>query len=123
MSKEYIDEEAVKRIEKIAQQEAIKNVKPSEVMKCFENIQYRIASNISTIEYTTIKQLLIKSQEQEKVLEILKPLCEVVETVINGKKRRYLKICGIFAYRIETDEEYELLRSVMSNDTRRTSSN
>ena len=45
--------------------EAIDNANPIEALKYFENMQYRIASNISTIEYNTIKQALLKSQEME----------------------------------------------------------
>lgn len=49
--------------------ESIDNSTPSEALKCFENMQYRIASNISTIEYTTIKQALLKTQEPKQYLK------------------------------------------------------
>ena len=43
--------------------ESIDNAEPSEALKCFENMQSRIACYISTIEYATIKQALLKKQE------------------------------------------------------------
>lgn len=55
-----------------------------------------------------IKQALIKSQEQEKVLEIIKPLCEVVETPV--RKDRYLKMNGVVVYTFKNEEEFELLK-------------
>lgn len=55
-----------------------------------------------------ITQTLIKAQEQEKVLEIIKPLCEVVETPV--KKLRYLKMNGVVVYTFKNKEEYDLLK-------------
>lgn len=52
--------------------------------------------------------LQAKCEEQEKVLEILKPLCEVVETPV--KKIRYLKINGVVVYTFKNEEEFELLK-------------
>jgi hypothetical protein len=49
--------------------ESIENVSPSEALKFFVNMQGRIARYISTIEYTTIKQALLKSQEPKKYLK------------------------------------------------------
>lgn len=43
-----------------------------------------------------------------KVLEILKPLCEVVETPI--RKDRYLKINGVVVYTFKSEEEFNLLK-------------
>ena len=97
--------------------EAIDNANPSEALKCFENMQYRIASNISTIEYTTIKQALLKAQKEHKALEIIKEKeCDMrwfkfcikgnaeVETYNNGLPEYYEKL---------PEEEFELLRSVL----------
>lgn len=55
-----------------------------------------------------IENTLIKSQEQEKVLNIIKPLCEVVETPV--KKLRYLKVSGVVVYTFKNEEEFELLK-------------
>lgn len=52
--------------------------------------------------------LQAKCEEQEKVLEILKPLCEVVETPV--KKIRYLKINGVVVYTFKSEEEFNLLK-------------
>ena len=51
--------------------EAIDNAKPSEAMKCLEEIR-RYFLFPKSEEYPIIKQALLKSQEQEKVLEIIK---------------------------------------------------
>ena len=59
-------------------------------------------------QFTNIQQALQKAQEQEKVLELLKPLCEVVETPV--KKFRYLKINGVVVYTFKTEEEFDLLK-------------
>lgn len=48
--------------------ESIDNSNPSEALECFENIQYRIAANISTIEYATIKQALQRLNKYEQIL-------------------------------------------------------
>ena len=49
--------------------ESIDNANPSDALECFENMQYRIAGNISTIEYTTIKNALLKAQEPKQYLK------------------------------------------------------
>ena len=90
---------------------AIKEAQPSEALKELEqNIKDRIilAEDRQLKLCATIKQTLLKAQEQEKVLEILKPLCEVVETPV--KKIRYLKINGVVVYTFKNEEEFELLK-------------
>lgn len=69
MSKEYIDEEMVKRIEKVAQQEAIDNTNSSEVLEDLEQL-VEMADNcwVSCDVYkwkNTIKQYILKAQEQD----------------------------------------------------------
>lgn len=46
-----------------------------------------------------------------KAVEILKPLCEVVETPV--KKYRYLKVNGVVVYTFKNEEEFELLKEVL----------
>ena len=46
-----------------------------------------------------------------KALEIIKPLCEVVETPV--KKYRYLKVNGVVVYTFKTEEEYDLFKEVL----------
>ena len=90
---------------------AIKEAQPSEALKELEqNIKDRIilAEDRQLKLCATIKQTLLKAQENEKVLEILKPLCEVVETPV--KKIRYLKINGVVVYTFKNEEEFELLK-------------
>ena len=89
----------------------IKEAEPSEAMKELEqNIKDRIilAEDRQLKLCAIIKQALLKAQEQDKVLEILKPLCEVVETPV--KKLRYLKMNGVVVYTFKTEEEFDLLK-------------
>ena len=55
-----------------------------------------------------LKKILDQFREQEKVLEILKPLCEIVETPV--KKLRYLKMNGVVVYTFKTQKEFDLLK-------------
>ena len=55
-------------------------------------------------EFALIKKSL-------KALEIIKPLCEVVETPV--KKYRYLKVNGVVVYTFKTEEEYDLFKEVL----------
>lgn len=49
-----------------------------------------------------------------KALEIIKPLCEVVETPV--KKIRYLKINGVVVYTFKTEEEFNLLKGILNDE-------
>ena len=51
--------------------EAIDNSNPSEALECWENMQGRIACYISTIEYTTIKQALLKAEKEHNSVTLL----------------------------------------------------
>lgn len=98
--------------------EAIDNANPSEALECFENMQHRIASNISTIEYATIKQALIKAQEQEKVLKVIKEkaLPKQERDLIKQSENyeQYLIKLSWWSYKTyltpKTEEEFELLK-------------
>lgn len=73
--------------------------------------EYKMCSNSETLlieDYEIVKQALLKAQEQEKVIEIIKPLCEVVETPV--KKYRYLKMNGVVVYTFKSEKEFELLK-------------
>lgn len=50
-------------------------------------------------------------RKELQALEIIKPLCEVVETPV--KKYRYLKINGVVVYTFKTEEEFNLLKEVL----------
>lgn len=90
--------------------QSIKEAKHSEALACLENLvdYYDVNYDIDDERYQTIKQALLKAQENEKVLEILKPLCEVVETPI--RKNRYLKINGVVVYTFKNEEEFNLVK-------------
>jgi len=65
--------------------QAIKEAKPSEALESLEKVKgYRTGGIISfevfleeTEEYNTLKQALLKAQEQEKILDILKRIIKV----------------------------------------------
>ena len=80
------------------------------LIKCFKTDKLGSAK-MRIAELNTIKQALLKAQKQEKVLEILKPLCEVVETPV--KKYRYLKLNGVVVYTFKSEEEFNLLKEVV----------
>ena len=105
--------------------ESIDNANPSEVLRALENlgthgIEYREPFELgftksmpfkSTKEFKIIKQALIKAQENEKVLEILKKkeidtfmlmLCDNVEQYNSGLKNK--------PNRQLTQEEFDLLK-------------
>ena len=153
MSKEYIDDEAIKRIEKIAQQEsidkkrcganvekviidefapskAIDNANPSEAMNCLERIDKEYATigyeDFNTC-YKTIQQTLLKAQEQEKVLEIIKK-----KKIDVNNFQTSLMVMSNFTYRyyinnsrdyhtcimfeLLTEEEFNLLKRYFENE-------
>ena len=69
MSEHLSDTEFNNIINALTEYEAIKNAEPSEALECWNNMQSRIASYISTIEYYTIKQALLKAQEPKHYLK------------------------------------------------------
>ena len=139
MSKEYIDDEAIKRIEKIAQQEAIDNAKPSEALECVDDI-YRNAvfvkkevelksftthhklfgespetSKTISEQCTTIKQALLKAQEQEKenaelkrVLSVIKEKSDLSALEMANDVNEFNEMT--FHKKPYTQEEFELLK-------------
>jgi len=67
---------AVENIEEALEElEQIKETKPSEAMKCLHTIAFNLSFIIGVNfenEIETIKQALLKAQEQEKVLNVIK---------------------------------------------------
>lgn len=55
-------------------------------------------------------QALIKDLE---ILEILKSLCEIIETPKN--KYRYLKVAGVVVYTFKDQEEFNLFKEWLDN--------
>ena len=90
--------------------ESIDNANLSEALEDLDRMAQQVFRTDDDFElyYDKVKQHILKAQEQEKVLEILKPLCEVVETPV--KKYRYLKINGVVVYTFKKEEEFELLK-------------
>lgn len=91
-------------------------VKPNKALECILDIK----SNYKLYAYTNraiyhqcnaIEQALLKAQKLEKAWEILKPLCEVVETPV--RKDRYLKINGVVVYTFKDQQEFELLKEML----------
>ena len=104
---DFNKEECLEVIEKaLLELKAIKEAKPSEAVECFENMQERIASNISTIEYTTIKQALLKAEKLEKAWEIVKKH-KLLNYVLKNKAAKCASMYHL------TDEEKNILKEVL----------
>lgn len=138
--------------EKIQRLEAIEKSEPSEALKMLDDLYSNITEEIDYYwkgyercedevhkydnDFDTIKQALIKSQEQEKVLEILKskkyiPLDKINPRFWDNKKdydeivdyEFYLWICEEeceYVVKEEqklTQEEFELLKRWLEDDT------
>ena len=71
--------------------------------------------NKNTLESKPLKEVMPNCyniiKKSLKALEIIKPLCEVVETPV--KKYRYLKVNGVVVYTFKTEEEYDLFKEVL----------
>lgn len=105
--------------------EAVDNAKPNEALDCLEELTdiffiedknpngEDITINISeTEEFATIKQTLLKSQEQEKVLEIIKNKKPNLYGICLAQKvEQYNRnIFNIGKNRQLTEEEFDLLK-------------
>ena len=97
----------------------INNANPSEALECFiETIRMfgenQIGLDRYEEKYNTIKQALIKAQEQEKILEI------IFEKGIDIGWLRQCKTVEEYNYHCEakhlTQEEFELLKRWLEND-------
>ena len=96
--------------------DAIDNVKPSDALECLEKLVSDILKKTSL--FNTIKKALIKSQEQEKVLEIIKEKPQAELSLIQVGKiktyEEYLKYVDMwesyYLDRVYTQEEFDLLK-------------
>jgi len=72
---EQILKDRDKVLNALTELQSLKEANPSEVLKCFEKLgKYELKQDFlveDLIVYDTIKQTLIKAQENEKVLEII----------------------------------------------------
>ncbi len=120
----------ISRIERKKQQsllrlDEIENANPSEALECFKEIEERCKNDYEDCivwydykkELYTIKQTLLKSKEQERVLEIIKEkevnlgmlkTCKTVEQYNAG--------CRIFERNELTQEEFDLLKRYSNNE-------
>ena len=100
--------------------EAIDNANPSEALKGLKHIKkYYVPQPCSCTTYDyleIIEQALLKAQEQEKVLDIIKEKRVIVDLLIDNNLEDYNnKIIIIYGYalstgRLLTQEEFDLLR-------------
>ena len=99
--------------------EAIDNVEPSYALECWEKMQDRIASNISTIEYNTIKQALKPKSKKELAWDIVREKRINLEYFINDFiedgcnytfYKAYFRRYG--AHQL-TEKEFNLLKEVL----------
>ena len=86
-------------------EKAYADVKALPLESLIETYKKDVVLDIFTKE---IEQLKTENAEYKKVLEILLPLMEVIETPV--KKYRYLKINGVVVYTFKTEEEFDLLK-------------
>lgn len=117
-----IIEQALQRLK------SIDNANPSEALECLEYLYRNSIGYINIVrnkDYNTIKQFLIKAQEQEKVLEIIKvkriDMWHLVD-LLEQDYEMYLAFCKSEKYAkdyILTKEEFELLKRWLNeNETR-----
>ena len=123
---EKSNEEVMKTYETIKQAltelKAIKEAKPSEALRCVGVLKEEdcITTLVQGKALETIRQYILKAQEQEKVLKIIKEKEVNVNTLVNSiigaieplefyneKVSENLKL---------TQQEYELLKEVLENE-------
>ena len=126
MNKEYFINELLPEILKdLERLETIDNANPSEAMESLE----RIDKEYATIEnedfkicFNTIKQTLLKAQEQEKILSvILKKRIDLESFFSTFVKddldyKYYEKYYGTYGLEKLTQEEFNTLKEVFCND-------
>lgn len=109
-------QEALQRLEQIY------NADPSETMKCLESMKNRLVDAKFTIEgttlyskdrnldedYSTIKNYILKAQEQEKVLSILKEKNIQINSLKKCKTVEEYNI--LWTTDLLTEEEFDLLK-------------
>ena len=121
--------ELLKGKQALLELKAIKDANPSEALECLEEMaKYRIEYSeylmpIKDIsEYKTIKQTLLKAQEQEKVLKvILKKRIDLESFYSTFVKddldyKYYEKYYGTYGLEKLTQEEFLLLKEVLANE-------
>ena len=146
MGSEYVENPLKEEIDivnnALLELKAIKEANPSEALKCLkklDNMQFsrsidtyvpEIDSEISetqyldnTIEFYIIKQALIKAQENEKVLSIIKEKKVIVDLLIGNNLERYnyeiIKFYGNYGWTKKcflTEEEFDLLKRWLGNE-------
>ena len=88
---------------------AIKEAKPSEALKCLDKMyDTHILKNVYC--YHTIKQYILKAQEQEKVLSIIKEKNVDFDTLTDSEALDDYNSKMNWSYRRLTQEEFDLLK-------------
>lgn len=88
--------------------------------ECLEKISWRYVNDPSFQEWcNTIKQNLDKLEKLEKVIEILKDKFkfELGVTIVKDKTNYSLECLYNFSYFTITQEQYDLLKEVLGNET------
>ena len=105
--RKQIIEQALKRLE------AIDNAEPSEALESFDYIVRNLEAVVDDVVYmdciehlTTIKQALLKAQEQEKENELLK---EIIKSLFDRGCPLHQYIDKDFGLTIEVDDECSIL--------------
>ena len=110
--------------------EAIDNANPSKALECLEEMaKYRIEYSeylmpIKDIsEYKTIKQTLVKAQEQEKILKALEIIkkkrvaCDLLTNSDVTDYKKYNSHCDKYDFIVPlTEEEFKLLKGILNDE-------
>ena len=122
-----MDSERIKTVQQaLTELKAIKEAKPSEAMECLEKLPYMSQGYGNWKEYyNTIKQALLKAQEQDKALEIIKKKPQAALSLIqSGKIKTYKEYLSYTNWEgidwdwenMYTEEEFNTLKRDLSNE-------
>ena len=110
----YIKKNDIELLEQALQRlEAIDNAEPSEALKCLERITAYFLNKTKEMDFQDlrdIEQSLLKAQENEKVLEIIKEKnVDIYELQECENVEQYNKKCDYWGVQL-TQQEYDLLK-------------
>lgn len=112
----YYYSEQIDIIEKaLLRLEAIDQAKPSEALKCLERMWCDLPQYYEE-EYNTVKQALLKAQEQEKVLSIIKEKNVDMDILTDVDTLEEYNSKMNWSYRRLTQEEFSTLKEWSQND-------
>lgn len=121
----YIKKNEIELLENyLTKLEQIDNANPSEALDCIEKVNgyinnvYDYEEVIEAVQkdINTVKQSLLKAQEQEKVLEILKPYLRLSGKYLQARMPLVDNDSWINIKEITDEEEFDLLKRYFENE-------